>query len=632
MKLEVTNVILESQFWLLGGFFVYFLLTLLKVYIIWDIQPDIFNNPTGEPLFKNFFSGFFRSVFADKRLMKATFMYLFNYKERDFLIIKDEKAKGIKKRLNILDGFTAFLKPYLIFAFIWAIFKIWISMKFFYDESTIVLGEMQQLLTYVASIDFFAFLREKKDMIIFFYGLVCIMIPFLYERETSTKKYKNYFSRMLVYLSLLANISFFGFQAGKTIIDKSDALESLQAEVTGIHDSIYKKLIVAIQLNDLQDVVQEENELYKGAVDHFDSLAGSVKNLGLNKPVQEELQEKMDAYFSEIKTTSVVEEAAYREAGTASHFNSATFAAFVNENEREGAASTDYAAYMGNQQAWNKETGEKFLADIKELTDEGKGAVSEFGKKLERFLGCLFDFGLERLATDVFSWLDMKPHKTLKKVITIVFSENYKKRVQAKAVKIFSLLKASIFKAREIFTKKNNVYQAAPEEVELFSAINNEFYDTESRIALAKQEILQKIRSFRIEIPEKEYIMAELALYAKEKDRQVIRSDAEAIEYLKNKGFDCADNVDFIEGIKNREREEYLKRFINYNDENNRKKYLSFLQGNNALLEQRFSNLDLIDLRDIRGVIGDCGTRSSSVICFRCGLPCAFPVCLSRGR
>ncbi|WP_278008983.1 hypothetical protein [Flavobacterium gyeonganense] len=202
-------------------------------------------------------------------MIKTTFKYLFCYKEKDFLILKDEEAKPIKKRLNILDGFTTFLKPYLIFAFIWTVLEFWISRKLFYEQSKITFGKIQKLLIFIEVIPVVKFLQDNKAIIFLFYGIICVLIPFLYDREDSTKKFKKYFSQTLIYLSLLANISFFGAQTGKTTADKSKQLSELQTEIVAIHDSIYKDLVVGIEFNDLKDSLKYEDNLYKEQINRF---------------------------------------------------------------------------------------------------------------------------------------------------------------------------------------------------------------------------------------------------------------------------------------------------------------------------------------------------------------------------
>ena len=431
MKSDLTHLVLINPTWLLAGLLVYFILSLFKVHIIWDIQPKIYNNLNGENIFKDYFKSFFQSLIKGTRLIRATFKYLFRYKEKDFLLLKDEQAKPIKKRLNILDGFTTFLKPYLIFAFIWTVLEFWISRKLLYDESKIAFSEIQGLLNFIEKIPFVKFLQSNKGLVLLTYGIICVLIPFLYDGEDSTKKIKKYFTQTLIYLSLLANISFFGFQTGKTTSDKSKELSELQTEITAIHDSIYKELIVGIELNDLKDALKYDDDLYKEEVNRFDSLIGSTNNLEIDSSLKLDLQAELAKHRAEIESNSTLENsrATNREpqpnGGPKSP--SSFFTNYYKSNFSSSPTYSNYGEYMGNKSAWNKETGKTILNEVKSIVKEETTVVASFDKKLEKFLGHLFDYGFDASMTEVFNEFSVGAHKTLKKVVSTILSENYKK-------------------------------------------------------------------------------------------------------------------------------------------------------------------------------------------------------------
>ena len=223
MKEDLTHYFLVNPLWFIAGLVIYFIISLFKVHLIWYVQPKIYTN-SQENLFKNYFKDFYETIFSRKKIIKPTFQYLLHFKKSDFPVVDLEATKPLKKRLNILDGFTTFLKPYLIFAFIWAILEFWIANKLLYNQSQVALGQIQTLLNFIEKIPLVNFLQNNKTLVLLAYGILCVLIPFLYDKDTTTKKYKTYFTQSLVYLSLIANISFFGLQTGKTTIKQSQNL------------------------------------------------------------------------------------------------------------------------------------------------------------------------------------------------------------------------------------------------------------------------------------------------------------------------------------------------------------------------------------------------------------------------
>ena len=630
MKSDLTHLILINPNWLLFGLLTYFILSLFKVHIIWDIQPTIYNNRNGDNIFKDYFWNFFQSFFRGTRLIKATFKYLFNYKEKDFPLLKDDQAKPIKRWLNVLDGFTTFLKPYLIFAFIWTILEFWISNKLLYDESKISFGEIQKLLTIIEGIPFVKHLQNNKGLIFLFYGIICVLIPFLYEREDSTKKFKKYFSRTLIYLSLLANISFFGVQAGKTTADKSRNLSELQTEITAIHDSIYKELVVGIEFNDLRDGLKYDDELYKEEINRFDSLTETTNKLQIDASLKLDLQSELSKHHAEIETNSTVENSIAvnknRHPNGGLKSPSAYFNNYYKTNFGSGSTYSNYADYMGDKSSWNKEAGKEILTEVNNVVKEGAAVATVFEKKLEMILGCLFDYGLDASVNKVFGDLKIGTHKTLKKVVSTVLSENYKKTIVDKAIKILNFIKPDFKTAKKTFEAKSTPYQTVTtEEFNKFSTENTNYFFKEENSRI-EANIKRKINSFDIILPESSEIISRLR----------VKTEGEAIELLNelssrgyNNGYRFKDGVGLGENIKRMESDAYLKVFASNFNTSNLHQYNNSLKEYNGLLANQSSNLTLMKAVNITKFVGVCN-GSGATICIKCGLPCAFPICLSK--
>ena len=266
---DLTKYILISPTWLIFGLLIYSFISLIKVYLILYIQPKIFNNPYNENVYEFFTFKFIGNLFKNSELIKSTLKYIFKYKEKDFQILENTKTKSLRVTYNILDGLTNFLKPYFFFAIIWAFFGIWISNKFYINESKMILGEIQKSLFFIENVPIIKYFQEYKSVIFLVYAIICIFIPILYYNEEMTKSLKKYLNLILLYLSLGANISFFGIQTGNMLSDKSKELSDLQLNITSIHDRIFKRLAVLLEYVDFKDILQTENEKYVKALNQF---------------------------------------------------------------------------------------------------------------------------------------------------------------------------------------------------------------------------------------------------------------------------------------------------------------------------------------------------------------------------
>lgn len=629
MKNEFLHLILINQSWLLAGLVIYFILSAFKVYLIWYVQAKIYNYPDDTDIFANYCTDFIGLLLTKTTLIKGTIKYLFKYKEADFLLIENKQTEAIKIRINIFNGITLFLKPYLLFAFIWALLQAWISSKILYNKATVTLGNIQQILFFLESIPFIKFLKDNKAIVLLFYGIICILIPFFYTRISSSKKFKRHFSDSLVYLSLLANISFFGVQTGKVTQKQSQELSKLQAQIITIHNKIYKKLIVRIELNDLKDSVRYDNSAFKNENNRFREFIRQANNLNINTSLRNNLQTVLSTHLGDIVESSSIDNPNITKNDNHFYsepkFSTTSYADYTQSDFNRNPDYSTYNEYMGNEFSWNKEKGESILNTVTNLTEEAP-VISEFDKKLEKILDCLFDYGFDKSVEGVLDNLGLSNNKIIKKIASTVFSEKYKKSVAKQSINILNKVKTGIRKIKAEFKSKQNPYRAITHSEIVDYAIRNDgFYTNEENKAL-ELSIKDKINSFDIILPETSDIL----------NRLRTSSEVDAITLLNalsdrgyNNGYTFDDKLDLAENIKKMEREAYFKVFISNFKSSNSAQYNSSLRQYNNLLENQSSNLTLMNAIGITKFIGDCDAGQAT-ICIRCGLPCAFPVCLSR--
>ncbi len=446
MNTDITKLILTSSYWFFFGILLYYFLSLIKVHILWYIQPKIYLNVEPQQLFKGYFSNLLNKITNSPKILIHTLRYLFIGKESGFKIIKDDRNKPVIKILNILDGLTIFLKPFIVFSIIWVIIKYFIERKFFYDPMTITLGEIQLFLNEINQIKILLYMSHNKGLIFLLYALLCILIPFLYEREEQTKKVKKYFSLFLAYFSIIGSVSFFGAKSGIAIDKASSEFTTLKAEVDSIHNQIFKKSLEIAIIEDIKEkVINDDDKLSKIAKQNqekINKITISTKNIKDAYIVIDSLNLFIDGFNKH----SILEDLPIYD--TASEFKGREYTSlfYINEVFREEGDN-----YFGNRNKWSKTKGLKILSNVEKNVEKveairinkDKGIQIE---KLSKIIDAIFDFGLGEGSAAFFETvfakeLKLNSHKTLKKVVDLLLSSKYKEKLNStiiKAVKKFS--------------------------------------------------------------------------------------------------------------------------------------------------------------------------------------------------
>lgn len=433
---DFTTLILKSSIWFFVGLLLYYTLTLIKVHLLWYVQPKMFVADKPMELLNDYFTKLFATIKKSPVLFRQVFQYLFHYDKVRFMVADDERVKPIKKRINILEGFTTFLKPFIIFSIVWIIIKVWIYSKFMYNPLTISLGKIQLLLNEIKEIPAIQFINNHKAVIFLTYTLVCILIPVLYNREEKTKKIKKYFSQYLIYLSLCLNISFFGAKSGTAVNASFENLVKLEAEVDSIHNQIFKNSFNIVVLKDVEESILNDddkldsiNGLYKEGTLEFIKLSSDSESSMIN-----ELKRYHDELYANTKLDYAVEGnlqkiVIQKNYSSLNYFTNAFSDKASNEN-----------SYFGNKKEWNKSTGQKLLTAINEEKDKLiNGTSSKRTKILSKFIDAIFDFGLDETLSSLFKsevgeTLGIKGHKTLKKLSSLLLSEEYKQKICSRFV------------------------------------------------------------------------------------------------------------------------------------------------------------------------------------------------------
>jgi hypothetical protein len=444
------------------------------VYIRARIQANLLNRTLDETKpFSGFFKGFLYALFTEGGLHKQTFLFLLNYKKKDWPEIDNTP---INNALKYLTALTTFLKPYMLVALIFWVLRIWIDSHFLYNPLQITLGEIQQKLFFIRSFTWMESFIHYKPVWFAVIGVTLIGLMSIAKSEKFQKKIKKSYSYGFALLSILLNVSFFGMGAAGPVSQQHTKLISLKIEIIKVHNQIYTNATEAViaplidhyfeDAHTFYDV--ESNQLEKDAslsnaasydsaviTPYFTDIALRIEAYKFEYSLDfcggDQLPPSDKAYLTDpILPTSGEswDAASYKtDAGSglevdpgfgAIQFSKGTRppATVIHEEYQQHFEKSepveDYDAYVGNKDNWNLTRGRNILADIKMVRDSVVSTSKLPASKMEQLLAlsisCFVEIGVDKL----FDIMDLKPLKFLKKM-TSSWADVYTKDCIVKA-------------------------------------------------------------------------------------------------------------------------------------------------------------------------------------------------------
>ncbi|MBA4851322.1 hypothetical protein [Emticicia sp. BO119] len=438
------TLILFTRLYPIIGILMYLLLSSLKVYQIRYLQ-----KVNSETISAEDYPGILsdKSQTADN-FLKYLITYLFKYKADEWKV--DDKIEGnkrIKRNVTILDGFITFLKPYLVVSFIWYFLQAWAENKLFYNELTITLGEIQVLLTWIQNHFYIKTLNSNRYLIFVLLAIICMLIPWLYDKDVKVKKVKKHFTNSLVYLSILGSISFFGAKTGNFVAEKSDKLKKLAFEIEAIHDNIYVNVAKAVLISDFQESIEKNNAFINAKVQKINELKND-----LTSSVPETINNHLFQIESNILDNLIIQIKAQSDAAVHSQYGiilkplTTTKTDNISKNRHESISlllektqsNESQITYLKNEENWNVDRGNKMNNSIKEFINS-----ESYQRNWEKVIEALFDYLLDNGLSGFLksNTINMPEYKSIKKAIALLLTENYRSHFTKKVTKV--LIEAS---------------------------------------------------------------------------------------------------------------------------------------------------------------------------------------------
>ena len=641
MEKDTLLILFSSLNWLISGLVIYYLLTVVKVHLFRYLPMRLYNyQGTLNRPFKNYFKALFQDSISKLDIYQSSFRYIFKYKESEW---RQPEIKQIKIALNILDGFTTFLKPYIILSILWAFFKLWFESHFLYRELQITLFEIQQFNSSLSQYSLLTFLANNSAYVILFYSAVCILIPFFYLKREITNRVKNYFSLLLICLSIITNLSFFGSKAGYRILSEQKEIMDIEFKIAETHNEIYKISATQIIINDFDKEIEGYQNVFDDEQEGFEFIDSSKITLSDNYRselfhILNRLKENLNSKYSIPSPPAISTNNEYKNPTEGFYKSSTEY--FYSENFKQATSSnvkTDNG-YFTSKKNWNYEQGQRILSELKK-SNEVINEESIPKKKIISWIEACFEFGIDQSLEACIGYFGAENQLVIKEFLGIVLSENYKEPLASRIAIFLSSISNEI-------GQKLTIPKTTYPIPKLFSRtiIADEFNESKEKFNSSKKEIIKrqedeikaKIKEeklfakqqAKIKIQqEKEYRADQRLIKENEALSKKIEQRLHTLKFNPN-----LNQYDEIRTLNSSKIDAHIKNQIisfmtnqgnksNYEYNNELKLYYEFLKNN--------GNTSSILNRLAYGSINT-NPNLKIGICPCCGLPLVFPKCLCR--
>jgi hypothetical protein len=452
---DITKLVFYNISWLLFGFFFYYLLSTIKVFLLVRIQPKFYQYPPLSDLsVKNLWHLYKKAVFRDKSLHRNTAWYLRNKGGKETWKLVGNKK--IDLYYNLLNTITDLLKPYLLIAIVWAVLKAVVAQHFHYNELQISLGQIQLKLTELKEYPAFKYINENKNYYFLGISIAMAILVIAKQWEERVKQLKTVISTCLVILSILFSLSFFGADIGKSLSQKASNLSDLDFEVAEMHENIYKTVAERIIYTELCKALKDDIGNNRKEVSRLDSLHKSVAayfpNITVPIELTQQLNNQRDNYAAQIDL-----ELPNPHQSPPGFLYTELLKAYDKKYASTYTVQQKEDTYWDDRNKWNKEAALKMVAAAQELPVQPAYFDHQTEAKIHSIAKYIADFISEKGIDLLAKGLKMDELELPKSIASFLAAENLEKglvnqikqvvQLIRKAKSGFNMISGQFFKA-----------------------------------------------------------------------------------------------------------------------------------------------------------------------------------------
>ena len=418
---------LSSLLFLSLGIILFFILTSLRVYLIWYVQPIIYRSDlelNDKRTNSKKFKGFVSKLLSSKALFKGTIRHLIKKKKRDFRIENDYRTASIRFSLSIIEGLRIFLRPYLICGFLFGLISLFFFTKINYKIQD-TLGTIQGILYEIHTNPIIDFLIRYKGWILFVFAIAIILIPILYKTEKSSKSIRSSFATYLTFLSILTNVSFFGAKMGYEMNAQKTGLLELELKILAVHNQIFETELTQDLKRVIGKYIEDESQSLKKFLDELElEVATEIqKENSIDDDLRDDSILSMKYELGSILQSQLAENQSFRRAERSSS-KAYEYSQFYKSYNTSADAHSQNSRrhYMEKPYLWTFNGGLRIRNEQLKVKN-----IEKTNRKISQLIELFVLEGMGLSIDEIVERFEMGESRLLKKVAKLFCSESLKR-------------------------------------------------------------------------------------------------------------------------------------------------------------------------------------------------------------
>jgi hypothetical protein len=424
--LDITHLIFESTVWLFVGILLYYILSSAKVFLLVNIQPQLFHSYGEAPKLTigKLLLQYINQFAKDRLLHRYTANYLMNKGGKGAWKLVGNKK--INFYYNFLNTITVLVKPFLLIAVVWAILKFLIWKRIAYDELQMTLGQIQTTIAYLKSLTIVDNFDHYKFWLFIFIIVVCGFLGVIKKLEKKISRSKAIIYLGFTILSILAGLTFFGSDFSNTKSNSLKKLRELDLEVKNIHENIYRDVAEAVVYEDLAEAIKDDVNNNEKESQRLDTLYNKAFEIISRQEIRSELSEKFNTQKEEYKRLITLEVAprTYNQNNPETEFVFSNFMEdYFHKNQSNNGTQTEN--YWSKRDNWSKGVGLKYLKSADELKSQ-QYFSGETESQVHTVVENIVDYLGEEIMNKVAEFLGIETLELPKSVVSFLAIEKCK--------------------------------------------------------------------------------------------------------------------------------------------------------------------------------------------------------------
>ncbi|WP_340202012.1 hypothetical protein [Ascidiimonas sp. W6] len=235
-------------------------------------------------------------------------------------------------------------------------------------------ANVQEKLNGFQEYSFVNCLQKYKLWLNLIFGLLIILVPFLLANRNRIKLAQKRFNRLLVFIAILTNITFFSGIIAKDSNEVENKLTELKINIEKVHNRIYSKIAGSTTFENFESF-DSELAAYETLYEEFDERIEKESQKIIDRRLQNDFKNELQKLTDSIEVNKVN----YNSISlilTSANYLEKEFNSFQDYGRKQSGIN-EKVNYFFNEEQWTYKNGVDFENKVDDYVEELKQKVKE---------------------------------------------------------------------------------------------------------------------------------------------------------------------------------------------------------------------------------------------------------------